>query len=180
MNALQALWLAYLSQPAGDRILYRTIRKRRVRRILEIGVGDGLRAGRMIRLAQRYHGAASVRYAGVDLFEAQPATAGPAMLLKNAYRMLRATGAMIHLLPGDPLEAVARSANSLSGNELVIVATNEDAAALGRAWFYLPRMLTPNALVYIAQSTPEQTSWRLIPAAELELLASQGSRRRAA
>jgi len=180
--------LAYLSQPACDRVLYRAIRKWKIRRIMEIGIGDLRRGQRMIRLAQRYHPGAEVRYVGVDLFEARPAaeviagnaTDASTMSLKSAYRLLRATGARIHLIPGDAIQALVRSANALPGNELVLVSANHAAEMLSQAWLYVPRMLASDALVYAAQSDGSRSAWRPLPVAELQSLAGAPSRRRAA
>ena len=52
-SRLKYLYLAYLSRPVGDRAIYRTIRRRNVRKILEIGIGTAGRALRMIDLARR-------------------------------------------------------------------------------------------------------------------------------
>jgi hypothetical protein len=180
VNALEALWLAYLSQPSGDRFLYRAIRKRKLRRIFEIGLGDGRRALRLIRFAKRYQADAKVRYIGVDLFEDRATQPEPGVSLKSVYRLLRRTGAHVHLLPGDPGEALARSANSLPGNELVLIAADLNTDSLARAWFYLPRMLSPTALVYQAEEVEGKSQWRPIPLAEIERLAARGIRRRAA
>ena len=130
MNSLESIWLAYLSQPSSDRVLYRAIRKRKLRRIMEIGIGDLRRGVRMIRLAQRYHPAAEVRYIGVDLFEARPKSGMAEMSLKQAYRTAPSDGARIHLIPSDAIQSLVRSANALPGNELVIVAADQTAEHL--------------------------------------------------
>lgn len=178
-NGLKALWLAYLSQPAGDRILYRTIRKRKVRRIVEIGIGGGERALRMISLAQRYRPAAEVRYTGIDWFEARAHDASEGMSLKQAYRLLRGTSARIHLVPSDAHEAFARVANALSGNELIVISSDEPAESLGRIWFFLPRMLAPGALVLFSQTGEPNRTWRPMSLAEIQSLGA-APRRRAA
>jgi len=184
VNALKAFWLAYLSQPASDRAIYRAIRRRKFRRIMEIGLGDGGRALRMIGLARRYWGADEIRYVGVDLFEAGSAEAGPNLTLKQAHRLLRRTGVRSHLVPGDPFQALARTANSLAGNELVLISMREAAESLERAWFYLPRMLAPEALVLVARpgdgSGEKEPVWQPVSRDEILALAAAASRRRAA
>ena len=63
--------LAGLLFPARQRSnSHRTIRKRKVCKIVEIGIGGGQRALRMISLAQCFQSAADVRYTGIDWFEA--------------------------------------------------------------------------------------------------------------
>ena len=63
---------AWFSQPACDRMIYRMIRKFKIRSILEIGMGSGKRAENMIQLCHRYGAGTSVRYSGIDLFEERP------------------------------------------------------------------------------------------------------------
>jgi hypothetical protein len=172
--------LAYLSQPSSDRLLYRAIRKRKPRRIMEIGIGDLRRGVRMIRLAQRYHPGGEVRYIGVDLFEARPESGMAGMSMKNAYRLLRATGAKIHLIPGNAIQALVRTANALPGNEMLLVASDHASELLSAAWLYVPRMLAADALVYAAQSDESRSKWRPLPAADLQSLAGPTIRRRAA
>ena len=146
-NGLRALWLPYFSQPASDRIVYRAIRRRKVRKIVEIGIGDAQRAMRMISLAQRYQPTEAIRYIGIDPFEAEAAAATRGMTLKSAYRLLKATGARVHLVPSDAPEAFPRAANALMGNQLVLISSAEPPMALLRMWLFLPRMLAPEALV---------------------------------
>ena len=169
-NGLKALWLAYLSQPSSDRVLYRLIRKRKVCRIVEIGIGAGQRLLRMISLAQRYRPASEVRYTGIDWFEARPAESGECLSLKQAYRLLRRTSARIHLVPSDAHEAFARVANALSGNELVTISSDQPPESLGRIWFFLPRMLAAGAAVFFSRTTDEAPSWRPLSLAEIRQL----------
>ena len=150
-NQLGFLYLAYLSKPSIDRLVYRVIRQRRVRTIVELGVGIGQRARRMIEVAAIHAPPWEVRYAGIDLFEARSASDGPGMTLKTAHRLLTATGARIRLLPGDPYTALSRAANSLVGTDLVVVSSRLDPDSLARAWFYVPRMLGERSQVLIEE-----------------------------
>jgi predicted O-methyltransferase YrrM len=176
-NGLKALWLAYLSKPADERVLYRLIRKRKLRKIVEIGIGSGQRALRMISLAQRYQ--QQVRYTGIDWFEARPDESSDRLTLKTAYRVLRASGSRIHLVPRDAHEAFARLANALSGNELVVIDSHQPLESLGRIWFFLPRMLAPQAIVLATQPTGERRTWRPLPLAEIHSLGAEPRRRAA-
>jgi hypothetical protein len=178
-NGLKALWLAYLSKPADERTLYRLIRKQKLRKIVEIGIDGGQRALRMISLAQRYHPGSQVRYTGIDWFEARQHDSHDALSLKTAYRVLRSSGARIHLVPRDAHEAFARLANALSGNELVVIDAQEPLESLGRIWFFLPRMLAPQAIVLASHSTDQRRSWRRLPLAEIQSLGIEPRRRAA-
>ena len=84
---LRAIYLCYFSKPVENRPLYRAIRRLRVRKLVELGVGDGLCALRMIELAkiasakqqnptagqetpgQKQETSPEIHYVGIDPFE---------------------------------------------------------------------------------------------------------------
>lgn len=142
-----AYW-KYISKPAQDRLVYRLIDRGEVTSITEIGVGNGLRAERMIAFAQRHHRPDQIRYAGLDLFEARPADS-PGLSLKEAYRRLNSTGVQVRLIPGELLCGLLRSANTLLKTDLVVVNAEADPAAMEPAWFYFPRMLHEKSTVLL-------------------------------
>ncbi|MBL9123517.1 MAG: hypothetical protein JNG90_07775 [Planctomycetaceae bacterium] len=182
MSLIRHIYLAYFSQPKSERVLYRLIRRHKIHRIVELGLGTGLRATRLIRAAQGATPGATIRYTGIDLFEARPDQSGPGLALKEAYRLLKTTGVQPQLVPGDPFSALARVANGLQGTELVLISADQDPAALAQAWFYLPRLLTPQSLIFseAAEGPPGRRTLKQLTRLEVERLASAGERRRAA
>jgi predicted O-methyltransferase YrrM len=155
-SRLHYLYLAYFSKPKSDRALYRAIRAQRLHRFLEIGVGQGVRARRMINVAVRYHAKDQLRYVGIDLFEARTEpTSG--LSLKDAHRSFKTLGISAQLVPGDPFSALSRAANALRDIDLVVISADQDAASLERAWFYLPRVLHATSLVFLEQANPDAT-----------------------
>ncbi|MBX3415703.1 MAG: hypothetical protein KF708_23665 [Pirellulales bacterium] len=180
-SSLQYVYWAYFSKPVCDRKLFRLIRQRRIGRILEIGVGEAVRARRLISVAQRYT-PGEVRYTGLDPFESRSSTDAPGLTLKLAHRLLKATGAQVQLVPGDPFSALSRTANSLTETELVVISADQDGDSLSRAWHYLPRTLSPEALVFVERLDPVRGVAFLqeIDTEELQRLASVHQRRRAA
>jgi hypothetical protein len=179
-SRLKALWLSWFSQPKCDRPLFRAVAKRRPARIMLMGLGDGIRAQRLISLATRDHSADQVEFIGIDRFDSRPAEI-PHFSLKQAHVLFRATGVRVKLIPGDPREALARAANSISGVELVVIAADQDPESLAQAWFYLPRTLSPECLVFREEKSSEGTQLKPLPRLELERLASAATvRRRAA
>jgi hypothetical protein len=94
--------------------------------------------------------------------------------------MLRATGARVHLIPGDAIQALVRSANALPGNEILLISSDHATELQSQAWLYVPRMLATDAMVYAAQPNGTQSTWRPLPAADLQSLAGTATRRRAA
>jgi len=147
-SLIRYVYLAHFSRPAHERRIYRTIRRNRASNIVEIGVQMGRRASRLIRVAARYAGKSDVRYTGIDLFEAR-GTDQPGLTLKKAHRTLTALGAKVQLIPGDSYSALARSANTLTGTDLVVISADQDLEALSQSWFYMPRMLHQRSRVFV-------------------------------
>ena len=88
----------------------------------------------------------------MDLFEAAAGPYSPSLSLKQAYRLLRATGARVHLVPADAVQSLVRTANALPGNELVVASADWIAERMSDAWHYIPRMLAPTALLFAAET----------------------------
>jgi len=172
ISRLKVFHLLHFSKPVANRAIYKAICRRPVARILEVGVGDTERAQRMIGLAEE---GVVVEYVGVDRFELSddPQSLG----LKEAYQRLRATGAKIRLVPGEVDSALARSANDMGQFDLVVISSSWSETALARAWFYLPRMLRPDSMVFIEQGDAGQIEMCQLAVAEIE---RRAVRRRAA
>ena len=182
LNRLKSIHLAHFSKPSVNRPVYRAIAKHRVRSMVELGVGAGQRSRRMIEQAQRCGEAGEIRYTGIDLFESRDADASLGLPLIEAHRILKATGASVQLVPGDPFSALARVANSLGSIDLVVISADQDEPSLQRAWFYLPRILHARSVVFIESPGEGDAAGMLrqISRDEIERLASPMSRRRAA
>lgn len=180
LNWLRSAHLVYVASPTGERAVYREIQRRQTRKILELGVGAGQRARRMIEAARRNTGA--VCYAGVDLFEMRP-SANDGLTLKQAHALLKPSGARVRLIPGDPFTALARMANEIGPCDLIVVAGDQPEESLQRAWFYVPRLLHAGTAVFAehpdAPDAPAQ--YALMPHEEIHRRAAQCvARRRAA
>ncbi|NLF67416.1 MAG: hypothetical protein GX575_00020 [Candidatus Anammoximicrobium sp.] len=179
LGTLKHAYLSYFSQPATDRVIYRLIDKHPVRSILELGVGDAVRAERMISLASRQQADVELRYIGIDLFEDRPAGA-PQIALKQAYLQLRQQNVKVRLVPGDPLEALTRIANEITGIDLVVVAGDQEPASMARAWMFLPRMVHGET-IFLAQAVDPQGrlgDFAPLTRQQVDELACQGGRRR--
>lgn len=177
---LKYLYLAYLSKPVSDRTLYRTIKRQGVTSLMEIGIADPARTLRMLDLATRLAPKATIRYSGIDLFEARKKSHQP-LKLKSMHKLLAPTGAKFHLLPGDPLSALSRKANDLPKADLVLVTAGTDQHSLAKAWFFLPRLLEKNSIVLVEKhGEADQIEYDLLDRAEVERLAQRSTGRKAA
>ena len=59
--------------------------------------------------------------------------------------------------------------------DLIIVGSDIDATAMARAWYYLPRMMHEQSLVYLEECSSERDAprkCRLLASGEVERLAS--------
>jgi len=173
LSRLRILYLLQFSQPHNDRVILRAIHKQGVRRILELGMGSGDRAMRLIELAQASAGEDAIRYIGIDPFEGRPDWQR-CLTIKSTYRTLRSTGAVVRLLPGNPQTVLAQFANSLGPVDLAIVSAGYDPLLLARMWFYVPRMLPPQSLVYLEEVAPGGAiTTRLVSLDEINALADR-------
>jgi hypothetical protein len=177
-STFQYLYLSRLSRPPHERCLYRALRRRAVRSMVEIGLGDGRRTLRLLAVAQRYRPQERLSYAAIDLFEARPANSA-GWSLKEAHRQLTRAGVQFRLSPGEPFPALARYANSLTNTDLLVIGAGHDPASLEPAWFYIPRMLHEGSLVFVEEQTGNRRKFRRLDTAEI-LRAPQGETRRRA
>ena len=161
-------YLSYFSKPRSDHCLYRAIVRRSVTSIVELGIGLAHRSRRMIQVAEA-GSSARIRYTGIDEFESRSAQGEAGIPLKEAHQFLRPTGAKIQLTPGDPFSALARTANSLTGTDLLVVSADLDAASLRSAWFYIPRMLHARTLVFLEEPAPDGEGMRFVQLAAGEV-----------
>jgi hypothetical protein len=180
---IRSSYLLYFSQPLADRTVYRAVKSRPVRSIVEIGIGLAGRTQRLLEIAGWRADCLPLRYTGIDLFEARPA-GSPGSSLKQAHGQLRLTGVWAQLVPGDPYSALARVANSLIGTDLLLIAADQDRDSLERAWCWMPRMLRPESLILMEEPGTKagETCWRPLALAEIEQRAAAlgRSHRRAA
>lgn len=159
ISTLQYLSWRFLAKPANDRIAYRLIKKNRFRSLVEVGLGDGIRCERMIRVAQKYGESASVRYTGIDLFETREGDQ-PKLKLIEMHRRLNGLGAKAQLVPGTLGDSLKRIANSHSRTDLVLIQHDKESnafeeAELKAAWKFLPRMLHASSQVAILYPNDE-------------------------
>jgi hypothetical protein len=181
LSYCRLVYLAHFSKPKSDRPVYRAIRRYQMRKIVELGMGNCRRTQRMIEVAKRVSPQHEISYVGMDLFEGRSASDGPGLTLKAAYQSLHGIGARVQLVPGNPADSLARTANSLGKIDLLIVPAELDSLSSSRVWYFVPRMLHAQSLVFVERAA-DDGQWRLClkPLAEIEQFAAAGARRRAA
>ena len=160
--------LRFLSKPAADRVIYKTIKAHQVRSMVEIGMGDGSRCVNMIRAAKKF-GIKNIRYTGVDLFDGRPEDQDE-LLLKSMHKRVNQMEIKSQLVPGDTLNAIRRIANSHTRTDLIVISAGYDPELLQAAWFYAPRMLHANSVVLKQPSENGSGTFELLNRLEVERL----------
>ncbi|MGC3968339.1 MAG: hypothetical protein QM775_13480 [Pirellulales bacterium] len=166
---IRSLYLAYFSKPKQYRPLFKLLRKQPVRRITELGIGTAERTLRMLELCPANE---ETLYSGIDLFEARANGDGAGLTLKATHALLATTGVKVRLIPGDPMSALSRSANSLARQDLILISADQDRESLAKAWFYVPRMLHETTVVLLEEPTEEGTLLRRLTHEEIAKLAA--------
>ena len=180
IKQIRLLYLCYFSRPRSQRVVYRAIRRYRVRKMVELGVGTARRALRMIEAAKQRAPGEETHYVGIDRFEGRSPSDEPGLTLKAAHRLLTGKATRVQLLPGNPCEALARAANSLGKVDLLIVPEELESAEAARVWFFVPRMLHERSVVFVERKPVDgQTRLRLKPREEIDRAAAAGVRRAA-
>lgn len=166
-----------LAKPASDRAIYRTIKKLRARSIVEIGLGDGVRAERIVQVAQKFGAGQTVKYTGIDLFDGRPDDQSPLKLIEM-HKRLSALGVKPQLVPGDLASSIRRIANSHTRTDLMIVSAGHESADLEASWFFVPRMLCAGSFLMLQDKT--EGPFKMMSRLDIERLAEQQTPRREA
>jgi hypothetical protein len=145
-NWFRYFYLARMSRPKNVRELYRLAKHQKICRIVEVGVSDVNRSVSLIEVAQRFAAEGKVSFTGIDWFESRSQDL-PALSLKEAYRVLRATDANVRLVPGMPGRSLAAAANAHQNTDLILISSIVPDGELQSAWFYVPRMLHKSSIV---------------------------------
>jgi hypothetical protein len=176
-SLIRSTWLVYFSHPAPDRTLYKAVKGKSIRAVVEIGIGGGLRTQRLLEVLSWQTANLPLRYTGIDRFECRPRNQ-PSLALKQAFHSLRRPGVQLQLVPGEPYDALVRAANGLSGTDLLLISASQDQASLERAWTYMPRMLHAGSLILQedAEANTGKTSYRRLTMLDIQRRAAIASR----
>lgn len=173
--------LSYLSNPSSDRIIYKSILQKKSHYILELGIGDGKRALRMIDAAARFTDRSNIQYIGMDSFEDRSEADGPGLPFIDAHRLLGRSGAKIKLFPGDPLRSLTRSANDLGQVDVLIISPQFDTERLNKVWYFVPRLLHAQTQIFVEQKqSGGKHSIQVVSTREIEQWANKAIRWKAA
>ena len=155
ISAFKFFQMTWLSKPAPDRLIYKMIKRRSIRSIVEIGLGDGTRCGKLIAVAQKFNPDAKIKYTGIDLFDAREDGDEPLKLIEM-HRKLNAVEAKTQLVPGDLGSALPRIANAHVRTDLVIISAGFEEEDFEKTQMFLPRMLHPSSVVLIQDYEDEE------------------------
>lgn len=182
LSQLRSFYTLHYSRPKSNRPIYQAIYNSHACKIIELEIDDCRRVLRMIEVAKTASPQSPVHYVGIDRFEDREERFSEMVLsLKGAHRLFRTTGAQVQLLPGNPPEVLARAANFLGKVDLLLIPEPLDSEVWARMWFFIPRMMHPQTLVFIKRKAEGgRMAFSLKSHAEVERLAAGGAKRRAA
>jgi hypothetical protein len=165
--SLARFWSSFktmnLSQPAGDRPLYRAVLRRQISSVLEVGVGDGSRSARLVPWIRQQADVETIRYAAIDRFEME----GPDHIsLKQFHAQLGRLGVKPLPIPdtGQLAAALARVAHTIGTVDLAIFDCRGDALNQPAIMAILPRVVREDSLVLVQKN--EGPGLRLIEPSE--------------
>lgn len=166
-----------LSKPASDRAIYQKIKKLQARSIVEIGLGDGVRAERIVQVAQKFGAGQTVKYTGIDLFDGRSEDQSPLKLIEM-HKRLTTLGVKPQLVPGNLASSIQRIANSHTRTDLMIVSAGFEQAELDASWFFVPRMLCAGSFLMLQNEA--NGAFKTLSRLEIERLAEQQAKPREA
>jgi uncharacterized protein YbjT (DUF2867 family) len=155
------------------------IKQHQAARIVEIGISDVRRTVSLIEVAQRYAKEKKVFHTAVDGFDARP-TDLTALSVKEAHRVLQATGAAVRLVPGTPASSLAAIANAHRNTDLILISSIVTGDDLRGAWFYMPRMLHHKSVILREHQSADGPSFEWLTHSQIAEWAGQSGNRRAA
>ena len=155
--------ITWLDKPVSDRAVYKLIKQRQVRSIIEVGLGDGVRCEKLIAVAQKFS-REKVRYTGVDLFDSRESST-PLKLIEM-HRRLKGIDAKTQLVPGDIGSALPRIANSHLRTDLILISAGFDREQFSEVKSFLPRMLHASSLVLV--QAKEDAEFKKLSRLEIE------------
>lgn len=179
---IRSTWLLYFSQPANDRALFKAVKGRTIRSVLEFGIGDGTRTKNLFEVIAWEQENLPLRYTGIDLFEARLKDQ-KGLTLKQAFATVRAPEVKVQLIPGLPYDALLRCASTLSETDLIVIAADQQPADFEKAWKFIARTVHDKTLILREQPAGAgKTVFQTLPVAEVHRLARESGRivRRAA
>jgi hypothetical protein len=146
--SLSQIWstfkLLHLSQPAGARPLYRAVRGRPIRKVLEVHLGDARRTYQLIAWLRQQGNEGPLRYAAIDLFEMAE---HPQLELKAFHQSLSKRGVKSLPIPGTLAQGLPRAANAIGTVDLAIFDVPAEELQQGSVQSLLPRVLGSETLV---------------------------------
>ena len=122
----------------------------------------------MIQIANKYCGSGTVRYTGIDAFEANPDST---ITLKGCHQKLNQLGAKIQLVPGEMYSSLHRIANSHTRTDVLIISAGYESSSLENSWFYIPRMLHATSLVFLQAPDDREAPFEKLTRLEIERMA---------
>lgn len=166
----KAAYLRYLAlirttRPRRYRALFETIYQHAARKIVEIGVFNGVHALQMIRTATLHHPPGDIHYFGFDLFEELTPDLLQSEFSKKAppcaavQRKLEKTGATIRLFKGDSKLTLPNAVPTIGEVDFAFIDGGHSVETIQSDWKWVQKLMGDQTIVlfddYYRNTEPE-------------------------
>lgn len=133
--------------------IFKEVKKKRPKNIMEIGVWTGERARKMIAISSKFHEADQINYYGFDLFEPmnsekfnkEVSKQPPA--LSEVRTKLEKTGVNIHLYKGDTTSTLPELEGKLPGMDFIFIDGGHSLETIASDWYYASKFVASDGVV---------------------------------
>ena len=142
-----------IADPARYKNLTDIVRRHECKRIVEIGVFDGVHSAQMIAAALQYHEPNDVVYFGFDLFEDMSLEMLEKEFSKRPYRMdfirrsLEFSGAHIFLFKGNTKDTLPAPLDKLRGVDFVFIDGGHSEETIASDWRNVEKIMGADTIV---------------------------------
>lgn len=132
--------------------LYKIIKGKKCRKIMEIGTFDGKHALKMIKTAKKFHGE-RVEYFGFDLFEGmnkkilEKEIAKKPITKEETKNLLDTTGCKINLFKGFTEITLPQNIEKLPKMDLIFIDGGHSLETIKNDWYYSKKLMNKNTVV---------------------------------
>ncbi len=154
---LQRVYWSHFGKPVEERQLFKILLSRPVQSVLQVGIGDGSRLRRIVKLAKLSADIETIRFIGTDEFESA-GDRSHRLSLKQAHQLASGLGLKrASLIPGNSLSALPRVAHKFGASDLLVIDSGLDLDGLGGpVGTWLNRLAHENSIVLASNNSGDE------------------------
>jgi len=140
-------------EPHRYKYLFKIIKDNKCKKIMEIGIWNGVHALQMIKEAKKHSSSKEIQYYGFDLFEllddrtSLKEFSSPSPSLETVWRKLEKTGAEVHLYKGYTQDTLPKAIGELPKMDFVYIDGGHSLETIKNDWKYVQEVMDKNTIV---------------------------------